>query len=138
MQWRPSYNSSARKNRHLLLPSIQITTTLPTIAQHEQGTNIVETMLSLRSILVAVTAITTTFAAPSSHPDILDSAEVVALETRATPTGQGTSNGFFYSYYNSGGSEVTYNNGAAGSYTTQWTNCKNFVAGKGWNPGSAR
>lgn len=97
-------------------------------------------MLSIRSFLVAVTAITATFAAPSSssYPDILHSAEVVTLETRATPAGQGTNNGFFYSYYNSGGSEVTYNNGAAGLYTTQWTDCQNFVAGKGWNPGSAR
>ncbi len=32
----------------------------------------------------------------------------------------------------------TYNNGAAGSYDCQWSNVGNFVAGKGWNPGSAK
>ena len=93
-------------------------------------------MVSFRSIFTAVAAATATFAAPVA-PDIVDSRES-SLESRSTPTGTGTNNGYFYSFYNSGGGNVTYNNGAAGLYTTSWTNCENFVAGKGWNPGSAR
>jgi endo-1,4-beta-xylanase len=62
----------------------------------------------------------------------------VAIEKRAPVPGTGTSNGFYYSYYTDGGGSVTYTNGAAGEYSTQWTNCGNFVAGKGWSTGSAR
>jgi endo-1,4-beta-xylanase len=60
------------------------------------------------------------------------------LETRATSPGQGTNNGYFYSFWTDGGGSVTYNNEAAGKYSVQWSNVGNFVAGKGWNPGSAR
>lgn len=61
------------------------------------------------------------------------------LVDRSTPTGTGTNNGFFYSFYNSGSdSTVTYNNKAAGEFSVDWTNCDNFVAGKGWKTGSDR
>jgi endo-1,4-beta-xylanase len=33
---------------------------------------------------------------------------------------------------------VTYNNNGGGSYSVNWGSGGNFVAGKGWNPGSAR
>ncbi|KAG6362251.1 hypothetical protein INS49_010481 [Diaporthe citri] len=61
------------------------------------------------------------------------------LVDRSTPTGTGTNNGFFYSFYNSGAdSTVTYNNKAAGEFSVDWSNCDNFVAGKGWQTGSDR
>lgn len=61
------------------------------------------------------------------------------LVDRSTPTGTGTNNGFFYSFYNSGAdSTVTYNNKAAGEFSVDWSNCDNFVAGKGWKTGSDR
>lgn len=60
------------------------------------------------------------------------------IETRSVPSGTGTNNGFFYSLYTDGGGTVTYNNDAAGAYDVTWKDCGNFVAGKGWNPGSAR
>jgi len=36
-----------------------------------------------------------------------------------------------------GGGAVTYTKGNAGEYSVSWQNCDNFVAGKGWMPGSA-
>lgn len=62
------------------------------------------------------------------------------LEAKAVATspGQGTDNGFFYSYWTDGQGSITYTNGAAGSYDVTWSNVGNFVAGKGWNPGAAR
>lgn len=35
-----------------------------------------------------------------------------------------------------GGGTVTYTNGTGGNYAVNWTNCGNFVAGKGWKPGN--
>ncbi|CAJ2509215.1 Uu.00g142410.m01.CDS01 [Anthostomella pinea] len=77
------------------------------------------------SIFVALAAAATAVASP------LD------LITRSTPAGQGTSNGFFYSFWTDGAGSVTYNNDAAGAYDVTWSNVGNFVAGKGWKPGSA-
>lgn len=57
----------------------------------------------------------------------------------STPTGTGTNNGFYYSFWSDGGGSVTYNNDAGGTYDVKWGGGSgNFVAGKGWNPGSAK
>ena len=62
----------------------------------------------------------------------------VFAERQSTPSGEGTHNGFFYSFWTDGGSPVTYTNGAGGSYSVRWQSGGNFVGGKGWNPGTAR
>ncbi|MBC7391621.1 MAG: glycoside hydrolase family 11 protein [Opitutaceae bacterium] len=49
---------------------------------------------------------------------------------------QSTHNGFFYSFWNDnsqGSASMTL--GAAGNYTTTWSNVGNFTAGKGWSVG---
>ncbi|KAK3903128.1 endo-1,4-beta-xylanase B [Staphylotrichum tortipilum] len=63
----------------------------------------------------------------------------IELAARAgTPSSTGTNNGYYYSFWTDGGGTVNYQNNAAGSYAVQWTNCGNFVGGKGWKPGAAR
>ena len=65
---------------------------------------------------------------------------ITSLVTRqSTPSSTGTNNGFYYSFWTDGASQVTYTNGAAGSYSVQWSgNQGNWVGGKGWVTGSAR
>lgn len=49
----------------------------------------------------------------------------------------GTSNGYFWSLYNEGGTaNITQGNG--GNFSISYSGCADIVGGKGWNPGSAR
>jgi len=88
-------------------------------------------MVSFSSLLFVAAAATSALAFPFTNS--------TQLAPRAgTPSGTGNNNGFFYSFYTDGGGTVTYTNGAGGSYSVTWENSGDFVAGKGWNPGSAQ
>lgn len=91
-----------------------------------------------KSIFLTLVAAIGSLAITITDIEEVKDANFTFLDARSTSPGTGTNNGYYYSFYTDGGGSVTYNNGARGSYTTQWTNCGNFVAGKGWNPGSAR
>lgn len=82
-------------------------------------------MVALTSIIAGLSAI----AGVSAIPTSLNVREIA-------PRAEGTNNGFFYSFWTDGGSPVTYTNGPAGQYSVTWQSGGNFVAGKGWNPGS--
>ncbi|KAI6911861.1 hypothetical protein D0869_13650 [Hortaea werneckii] len=93
-------------------------------------------MVSFSSIFLALTAGLSAVAAPTGEVVERDPSELVARQR--TGTGTGTNNGYFYSFYDAGGGSVAYTNGNGGSYSVNWQNCNNFVAGKGWSTGSGR
>jgi len=43
----------------------------------------------------------------------------------------------YWQNWSDGGGTVTPTNGSGGNYSVTWTNCGNFVVGKGWGTGSA-
>ncbi|KAF1972118.1 endo-1,4-beta-xylanase [Bimuria novae-zelandiae CBS 107.79] len=91
-------------------------------------------MVSFTTLLTAALASTVALAAPTS----LSVRAPSDLATRSTPSSTGTNNSYYYSWWTDGGADVTYTNGAAGSYSVTWKTGGNFVGGKGWATGSAR
>jgi len=77
----------------------------------------------LLSVLAGALAITSALAFPYS-PEMFND-----IEERQS---------CYSSFWNAGGGTVNYNQGSGCSYSVNWNNCNNFVAGKGWNPGSAQ
>ncbi|PJJ08674.1 endo-1,4-beta-xylanase [Flavobacterium sp. 1] len=59
------------------------------------------------------------------------------VSDKTAKNGTGTSNGFFWSLYQEGGT-ADLTNGSAGNFTITYSNVTDVVGGKGWNPGSAR
>ncbi|KAM5341598.1 hypothetical protein ACJ41O_014629 [Fusarium nematophilum] len=86
-------------------------------------------MVAFSSLFAGLTLAAGAVAAPS---------EMLRSKRAGTPSSTGTHNGFYYSWWTDGGSDVTYTNGEGGSYSVEWQTGGNFVGGKGWSPGSRR
>ena len=84
-------------------------------------------MVSFKSLLTLVAAAATALAAPGE-----------LVKRQSTPSATGTHDGYYYSWWTDGGSQVTYTNLAGGSYSVTWSSGGNFVGGKGWNPGGPK
>lgn len=95
-------------------------------------------MVALTHLLLACTAALSATGAPAPTPEFDERSLNDTLLARGLPSGTGYDNGYFYSFYTNGGGTVNYQNGAGGEYSVDWRNCGDFVAGKGWKPGSAR
>lgn len=87
-------------------------------------------MVVFSSLVVALSAVAGVIAGPTPNPN----------DKRAgTPSSTGTHNGYYYSWWTDGGSDVTYTNEAGGQYSVKWGGGGgNFVGGKGWNPGGPK
>lgn len=89
-------------------------------------------MLFSSSVLVALSTAASVLAVP------FDSVKYQKLAPR-TGQGSGTSNGFYWQFWADSNTGVTFNSGAGGQYSVQWSQGSgNFVVGKGWNPGGAK
>lgn len=86
-------------------------------------------MLLLNSILLASLSVAGSF----GYPD-----KISSKRSSITSSETGTNNGYYFSFYTDDGGDVEYNNESEGEYTVTWTDCGDFVAGKGWSTGSAR
>ncbi|KAI1379696.1 glycoside hydrolase family 11 protein [Hypoxylon crocopeplum] len=92
-------------------------------------------MVSFTSVLVVCASLTrVVFASP------LNITEFNLLDKRqSTPSATGFHNGYYFSWWTDGGSQVTYTNEAGGKYSVKWGGGGgNFVGGKGWNPGGSK
>lgn len=88
-------------------------------------------MLSLSLLTLALSTLASAIPLTSSRPP--------SISPRGTAAASGSSNGFYYTFWTDNPSDdITYLNGADGSYTLSWNNVSgNFLGGKGWNPGTA-
>jgi len=93
-------------------------------------------MVSFTSLFFAVSAIASVLAVPTN---VTTSHELdLARRQTLTSSQTGTNGGYYYSFWTNNGGTVDYTNAAGGAYSVKWTNAGDFVAGKGWNPGSAQ
>lgn len=84
-------------------------------------------MVSFKSLFTLAVAAATALPAPGE-----------LMKRQSTPSSTGTHDGYYYSWWTDGGSQVTYTNLSGGSYSVTWSSGGNFVGGKGWNPGGPR
>lgn len=74
-------------------------------------------MVSFTSLLVACASVTGLVSASPLNATELD---LVLDKRQSTPSATGTHNGYYYSWWTDGGSQVTYTNEAGGKYSVKW------------------
>jgi endo-1,4-beta-xylanase len=89
-------------------------------------------MVNFSSLFLAATAAVLAVAAPGELPGM-------SKRQTLTSSATGTNNGYYYSFWTDGASDVSFTLGAGGQYSSKWSNNKgNWVGGKGWSTGTSR
>jgi len=99
-------------------------------------------LFAVLAAITAVIAVPTGDGFPPSFPGLAGRFNTTSFELgkrAGTPNSNGRHDGYYYSWWTDGGSQVTYTNLENGKYSVEWGGGGgNFVGGKGWNPGSAK
>lgn len=97
-------------------------------------------MVSFKSLLLALTAVTAVLGRPfdSLDEEAGGNSTDILEKRQSTASSEGTHNGYFYSWWTDGGGSALLTLGAGSRYSVTWKNTGNFVGGKGWNPGTGR
>jgi len=76
---------------------------------------------------------------PTAPQEIAKDTEQVTAKMRRTITSNQTgTDGLWYTYWTNGGGSVSMDLNGSGNFAVRWSNCGNFVCGKGWSTGSSR
>jgi endo-1,4-beta-xylanase len=91
-------------------------------------------MISLKALIFTLSNAAIAIAAPSTGSSHLSPRQAI------TSSQTGTNNGYYYTFWTDGSGTQSYTNGPGGEYSVVWSGGggEQFLAGKGWNPGSAQ
>lgn len=95
-------------------------------------------MVSFTTVLLAAATAMSAAAHSVEESETIKKIPTILSKRQGLATGQGTSNGWFYSWWADTTGSHVYNNGAGGSYDITWSGSGNLVGGKGYRTGAAR
>ncbi len=74
----------------------------------------------------------------SCGPETADEGSTDVSAPASITSSQTGTDGLWYSFWTDGGGTVNFNLLGGGHYSSQWTNCGNWVGGKGWSTGGRK